>query len=75
MGIVVGIMIWRQASWAAYGIGVFVIGIGDMAFLFALVTSGIIELNVATVSGPMLWFLAVIITPIGLPRFREQRHT
>jgi len=75
LGIVVGIMIWKQASWAAYGIGVLVIGIADLAFLFALVTPGIIELNVATISGPMLWFFAVIITPIGLPRFREQRHT
>lgn len=67
LGIVVGWMIWRQASRAAYLIGAFVIGIGDLAFLFSLVTPGIIELNVATISGPAIWFLAVGITPFGIP--------
>jgi len=75
LGIIVGMMIWKQASWAAYGIGVIVIGIGDLAFLFALVTPGIIELNFATISGPLLWFLAVLITPFGLPRSSAQPHT
>jgi hypothetical protein len=35
--------------------------------LFAMVTPGIIELNIVTISGPILWFLAVGITPFGLP--------
>lgn len=67
LGLVVGWMIWRQASWAAYLIGVFIIGICDLAFLFSLVTPGIIELNVATISGPVIWFIAVGITPFGMP--------
>jgi len=38
--------------WTAYFIGVFIIGIADLAFLFALVTPGIIELSVGSVSWP-----------------------
>ncbi len=67
LGLVIGWMILRNySSWVAYFIGLFVIGIGDLAFLFTQVTSGIIEASIPTISGPALWFLAVIITPIGL---------
>jgi hypothetical protein len=52
-------------------IGVLVIGIADLAFLFAMVTSGIIELNFGTISGPAIWFLAIAITPLGMPRLRK----
>jgi len=33
--------------------------------------SGIIALNAGTVGGPVLWFLAVAITPFGLPALRK----
>jgi hypothetical protein len=49
-------------------VGVLVIGICDLAFLFSMVTSGVIELNAGTVGGPVIWFLALLITPWGLPR-------
>jgi len=72
LGMFVAWMIWKRASWTGYFIGVFVIGIGDLAFLFALVTSGVIELNAGTVGGPIIWFLAIAITPFGLPPLRRQ---
>jgi hypothetical protein len=73
LGLFVGWMIWAHASWVGYFIGVVVIGIGDLAFLFAMVTPGVIELNIATISGPILWFLAVGITPFGMPPFAEKK--
>lgn len=51
--------------------GVFVIGIADLTFLFALVTSGVIAFNAGALGGPILWFLAVVITPLGLPSLRK----
>ncbi len=40
LGIVVAVLIWRQqASWLAYFLGVVLIGICDLTFTFALVTS------------------------------------
>ena len=71
LGLVVGWEIWRKGSWLAYLIGVLVIGIADLAFLFAMVIPGIIELNFGTISGPAIWFLAIAITPFGLPRLRN----
>ncbi len=68
LGLFVAWMIWRQGSWLGYVIGAVVIGIGDLAFLFCLVTPGIIEAGAATIAGPVIWFLAVLITPFGLPR-------
>jgi hypothetical protein len=44
-----------------------VIGIADLAFLFCMVTPGVIVLNAGTVGGPVIWFLALLITPFGLP--------
>ena len=73
LGLVVGWMIWQKASWAAYLIGVFIIGICDLAFLFSLVTPGIIELNIPTISGPVIWFLAIGITPFGMPSIVKLR--
>lgn len=67
LGVAVAWMIAKNASWAAYFIGLLVIGLGDLTFLFAMVTSGVIEANIPTISGPVLWFLAVIATPFGLP--------
>ena len=44
-----------------------VIGIADLAFLFSMVTPGVIVLNAGTIGGPVIWFLALLITPFGLP--------
>jgi hypothetical protein len=71
LGFFVAWLIRKRASWAAYLLGLVVIGIADLAFLFAMVVPGVIELNVGTVGGPVLWFLAVIITPLGLPSWRR----
>jgi len=67
LGVAVAWMIAKNASWGAYFIGLFIIGLGDLTFLFAMVTSGVIEQNIPTISGPVLWFLAVIATPFGMP--------
>lgn len=67
LGVAVAWMIAKSGSWAAYFIGLLVIGLGDLTFLFAMVTSGVIEQNIPTISGPVIWFLAVIATPFGLP--------
>ncbi len=67
LGFAVAYLIWKQASWAAYFLGVLIIGIADLAFLLAMVTTGVIELNAGTVGGPVIWFLAVAITPFGMP--------
>jgi len=67
LGIFVAWLIWRRASWTGYWIGVVVIGIADLSFLFALVTSGVIVADVATIAGPIIWFVAVALTPFGMP--------
>jgi len=67
LGVIVAWMIWARASWTGYLIGVLVIGIADLSFLFALVLSGVIVANVSTIAGPIIWFLAVAITPFGMP--------
>ena len=63
-----------RASWTGYLIGLTAIGIADLAFLFVLVVPGVIELNAGTIAGPVLWFLAVAITPFGLPDQRRDRN-
>lgn len=68
LGVIVAWMIWRRASWTGYLIGVAAIGVADLGFLFAMVTSGIIVANVSTIAGPIIWFLAVLVTPFGMPR-------
>lgn len=72
LGLVVAWLIVTQASWAAYFIGLFVIGICDLTFLFALVTSGVSEFSIPTISGPIIWFLAIITTPFGMPSLRNK---
>jgi len=74
LGFFVAWMIWKRASWTGYLIGLVVIGIGDLAFLFVQVVPGIIELNAGTIGGPVLWFLAVAITPFGLPSLRRRQE-
>lgn len=72
LGLSVAWLILNRASWAAYFIGLFVIGICDLTFLFSLVTSGVIELSAGSVGGPVIWFLAVIVTPFGMPALRNR---
>jgi len=72
LGLAVGWLILNRASWPAYFIGVFVIGIADLAFLFAMVMSGVIELNAGSIGGPVIWFMAIIVTPFGLPSLRNK---
>ena len=71
LGLFVTWMIWARASWTGFLVGVVVIGIADLSFLFAMVTSGIIVADVGTVAGPVIWFLAVAVTPFGLPPLRR----
>ncbi|MEI6710322.1 MAG: hypothetical protein WCL17_05010 [Actinomycetota bacterium] len=74
LGLGVAWLILKHSSWAAYFIGVFVIGIADLTFLFAMVTSGVIELNAGTIGGPVIWFLAIIATPFGMPSLRKKSN-
>jgi hypothetical protein len=67
LGLFVSWMIFKGPAWLGYVMGVGVIGIADLAFLFSMVTPGVIELNAGTVGGPVIWFLALLITPFGLP--------
>ena len=71
LGFFVAWLILKVAPWPGYLIGVFVIGIADLAFLFSQVVAGVIELNAGTIGGPVLWFLAIIITPFGLPKLTK----
>jgi len=75
LGLVVGWLIWSKASWVGYFIGLFIIGIGDLAFLFSLLTSGVIECSIPTISGPAIWFLAIAITPFGLPAMGKKPNS
>ena len=40
-------------------------------FLFAMVNPGIIVANTSSIAGPIIWFLAVAITPFGVPPLRR----
>jgi hypothetical protein len=71
LGILVGIMLWKMSKpWLAYFIGFFIIGLGDLAFLFLQVTPEHIRGDWATYGGPALWFIAVIVLPFGLPKLK-----
>lgn len=72
LALIVGWLIWRKESWAAYFIGLVVIGIGDLSFFFCMVTSGVIEADCATITGPVAWLLACAIAPYGLPSLGRQ---
>ncbi|MFN8488047.1 MAG: hypothetical protein U0350_10670 [Caldilineaceae bacterium] len=75
LGLFVAWMIWKHGSWLGYWIGLVVIGLADLSFTFAMVTPGIIRLDWASVSGPIIWFVAVLITPFGLlARGEKQRE-
>lgn len=67
LGLALAWMIWKQGSWAAYFMALIVIGVIDNAFLFTQVTPGLIVLNAGTIGGPVIWALACVITPFGMP--------
>lgn len=73
LGLAIGWALWKRPAWGwpAYLLGLVVIGLGDLSFLLLQVTPGIVELSLATVSGPALWFVAVAVTPFGLLRSRD----
>ena len=72
LGLGVAWLLWARASWLGYVLGLVVIGIADMTFLLAMVTSGVIAFSVETISGPVIWFLAILITPFGLPMLKHR---
>ena len=67
LGLFVAYGLWTKASVFSYLLGVIVIGIADLSFLyFQVFPAKIIELKFEVILGPLVWFLAVIITPFGL---------
>jgi hypothetical protein len=63
----VAYLIWEgKNAWLAYYIGLICIGITDIAFLYFMIISGVIKVTFPVILGPLLWILAVIITPFGL---------
>lgn len=70
LGIILALLIYKKGSWSAYFIALIVIGICDLSFAFSMVTSGIIQLSWGTVSGPIIWVVAIILIPFGLPKFK-----
>ncbi len=70
LGLLVSWLIFKQGSWLGYFLGVFLIGISDLAFTLFMVVPGIISFNWESISGPVIWLIAVILTPFGLPRRR-----
>lgn len=72
LGILLGVMLWKNSKpWLAYFIGFFIIGIADLSFLFLQVTPGHIRADWGTYGGPILWFIAVVVLPFGLPRLKQ----
>ena len=68
LALIIAWLVLNKGSWIAYFIGLFVIGIADLAFSFSLVTSGVTQENFATISGPIVWLVACVVTPFSLPR-------
>ena len=68
LGLFVGWMMWRQPSWLAFWLGLVVIGIVDLSFLFLLVLSGVIAFSFPVILGPVVWFFALGFSFAGLRR-------
>jgi hypothetical protein len=71
LGLILSFMVYKKGSWMAYFIAIVAIGIADLTFLFSMVTPGIIELNLGSISGPIIWFIAMALIPFGLPKFNK----
>lgn len=72
LGLILAWVIYKRGSWVAYFIALVAIGIADLSFAFSLVTSGIIEPNIPTISGPIIWFIAMVLIPFGLPSLTKK---
>ena len=68
LGFFVAWLILKRASWAGYFLGLVIIGIADLSFMFLQLVPGVIELNAGSIGGPVLWFIAILLTPFGLPK-------
>ena len=68
LGLILAFVIYKRGSWLAFFIALIAIGICDLSFTFSLVTPGIIEPNIPTISGPIIWFIAMGLIPFGLPK-------
>lgn len=66
LGLFVAWMLWRQPSWLAFGLGAVVIGIVDLSFLTLMVMPGVIEFSLPVLAGPIIWFLAIGASALGL---------
>ncbi len=73
LGLFLTWLIGSRGSWLGYAMALVVIGIADLTFLFAMVLSGTIEFSPPALIGPIIWFLAMAITPFGLPSWKTQR--
>jgi len=72
LGLILAWVIYKRGSWIAYLVTVVAIGIADLSFSFALVMPGIIEPNIPTISGPIIWFIAIGLIPFGLPSLSKK---
>ena len=71
LGILLGVMLLKNSKpWLAYLIGFFIIGLADLSFLFLQVIPGHIKGDWGSYGGPILWFIAVVALPFGLPKFK-----
>ena len=68
LGLFVAWMMWKQPSWLAFLLGFVVIGVVDLSFLILLVLSGVIAFSFPVILGPIVWFLAVLASVLGLRR-------
>jgi hypothetical protein len=71
LGLVVAWLLWSRGSILGYFIGVAINGVVDIAFTFALLFSRVIEPTVPTVAGPIIWVIAVFVTPFGLQDWHQ----
>ena len=73
LGLAIAWALWKRPAWGwpAYLLGVVMIGVADLSFLFLQVVAGTIEANAGTVGGPVIWFVACVLTPFGLPSARR----
>lgn len=73
LALLVSWAIWKHGSWLAYWTALIVIGLDDLAFLFNMVVTKITPFNAGTIGATILWVIAVIIIPFGLPRSRGSK--
>ena len=67
LGLFVARGLWLdENATLCYALGALVIGIADLAFTFCMVLPGIIELNLGSIAGPIIWVIALVVTPFGL---------